>query len=123
MITEKITYTDYDGNTNTEDFYFHLSKAELTGLSVEHPEGFEVYIQKIVDEQNISEMYTLFKRLILMSYGEKVDGKKFVKKKNGVPLSEDFESSPAFDVLFDKLLDDPEEAKKFFTGVLPKVEN
>lgn len=119
MIAKNLTYEDFDGNKHTDTFYFHLSKTELTGLAVEHPEGFEKYIQKIVEEQNAEEMFKLFGRLILMAYGEKINGTKFIKKKDGRRLSEDFECSPAYDVLFDELINDPEEAKKFFNGMLP----
>ena len=28
MLKKTITYTDYDGNERTEDFFFNLSKAE-----------------------------------------------------------------------------------------------
>jgi hypothetical protein len=29
VLKKDITYEDYDGNTQTETFWFHLSKAEL----------------------------------------------------------------------------------------------
>ena len=32
MLKKTITYTDYDGNERTEDFYFNISKAELAEL-------------------------------------------------------------------------------------------
>lgn len=119
MITKTITYTDYDGEEKTETFYFHLSKAEITSVSLEHPEGLEEYVKKIVSDKNGPEMFDLFSKLILMSYGEKVNGV-FVKKRKGEPLCDIFEASPAYDALFDELSNKPEEAKKFFEGILPK---
>ena len=29
MLKKTITYTDYNGNSRTEDFYFNLTKTEL----------------------------------------------------------------------------------------------
>lgn len=34
MISEKLTYTDYNGKERTETYYFNLSKAELTELRI-----------------------------------------------------------------------------------------
>ena len=40
MLTKKtITYVDFDGEDKTEDFYFNLTKAELTELASDYPEG------------------------------------------------------------------------------------
>ena len=30
MLKRSITYTDYNGGTRTEDFYFNLTQAEVT---------------------------------------------------------------------------------------------
>ena len=34
MLKKTISYTDYDGNQRTEDFYFNLSKAEITEMEL-----------------------------------------------------------------------------------------
>lgn len=34
MLKKTISYTDYDGNQRTEDFYFNLSMAELTEMQM-----------------------------------------------------------------------------------------
>ena len=34
MFKKTITYTDFNGNERTEDFYFHLSKAELAEMDL-----------------------------------------------------------------------------------------
>ena len=31
MLKKTITYTDYNGTTRKEDFYFNLTQAEVTG--------------------------------------------------------------------------------------------
>ena len=34
MLKKTITYTDYNDNERTEDFYFNFSKAELTEMEL-----------------------------------------------------------------------------------------
>ena len=34
MLKKTIKYTDYDGNEREEDFYFNLSKAEITEMEL-----------------------------------------------------------------------------------------
>ena len=34
MLKKTMTYTDFDGNERTEDFYFNLSKAEVTEMEL-----------------------------------------------------------------------------------------
>lgn len=34
MLKKTISYTDYDGNERTEDFYFNLSKAEIIEMEL-----------------------------------------------------------------------------------------
>ena len=34
MLKKTITYTDYNGAERTEDFYFNLSKAEITEMEM-----------------------------------------------------------------------------------------
>lgn len=120
MISEKITYTDYNGKERTETFYFNLSKAELTELQNSVDGGFGAYLNRIRDAENIPELVKVFKEIILMSYGEKSeDGKYFLKKKNGVQLSELFEQTEAYSVLFMKLANDDKAAAQFVNGIIP----
>ena len=101
MLKKTITYTDYNGKERTEDFYFNLTKAELTQLENSVSGGISDYIQQIKEAENVPELIKLFKKIILISYGEKSeDGKRFMKKKNGELLADVFESTEAFNVLF-----------------------
>lgn len=121
MLKKKITYTDFNGRERTEDFYFNLTQAELAQLESSVPGGISEYIQQIKDSENVPELVNLFKRIILMSYGEKSeDGKRFMKKKNGELLADVFESTEAFSVLFMELATNEEAATQFVNGVVPK---
>ncbi len=52
MLKKTITYTDYNGTTRKEDFYFNLTQAEVTELEVSVEGGLVEQINRIVAAQN-----------------------------------------------------------------------
>lgn len=117
MIKKTISYTDYDGNERTEDFYFNLNKAELVEMNLSTEGGLENMIKKIVAERNFPRIVELFKKIILKAYGEKSpDGKRFVKSEE---LSSAFSQTEAYATLFMELASDADAAAKFINGVVP----
>lgn len=118
MLKKRIKYTDYDGNEREEDFYFNLSKAELIELELTTEGGLEQMIQKITDTRDVPKLIELFKRLILMSYGEKSEnGKRFIKSKE---LSDAFAQTEAYSELFMELATDDKAASEFVNGIVPQ---
>lgn len=118
MLKKRIKYTDYDGNEREEDFYFNLSKAELIELELSTEGGLEQMIQKITDTRDMPKLIELFKRLILMSYGEKSEnGKRFIKSKE---LSDAFAQTEAYSELFMELATDDKAASEFVNGIVPQ---
>lgn len=118
MLKKRIKYTDYDGNEREEDFYFNLSKAELIELELTTEGGLEQMIQKITDTRDMPKLIELFKRLILMSYGEKSEnGKRFIKSKE---LSDAFAQTEAYSELFMELATDDKAASEFINGIVPQ---
>ena len=71
MLKKTITYTDYDGNVRTEDFYFNLTKAELIELNMSPMGGLDNTLRKIIKETNTGKIVEMIKHIILMAYGEK----------------------------------------------------
>lgn len=119
MIKETRTYTDYNGIERTEDFYFNLTKAELTELEASTPGGFKNYLDSIVDSKSVPEIIATFKKIILMSYGVKSpDGKRFIKNQE---LTDEFTQTEAYSDLFMELATDADKAATFINGVLPVV--
>lgn len=119
MIKWPITYTDYNGETHTEDFYFNLNKAEVMEMNLEANGAYGEYLQRIVEQRDGKKIASTFKNLILQSYGEKsADGRRFVKSEE---LSRNFEQSEAFSELYMQLASDPDAASKFMEGILPKI--
>lgn len=123
MYKKTLTYTDFDGNERTEDFYFNLTKAEIMEMEMGTDGGLSSMIQKIVAEQNQPRIIEMFKSLILKAYGVKSpDGKRFMKKVNGVPLCEEFEGTEAYSDLFMLLATDADAAAEFVNNVVPKTD-
>ena len=95
MLSKAITYTDYNGEERTEVFYFNLTKAELAELNLTTKGGLQDVLRKIVDSKDVPELTKWFKKIILMSYGEK----------------------------FMELITDEVAAANFVNGLLPNIEN
>lgn len=121
MIKKTLTYTDYDGNERTEDFYFNLSKAELMEMDFSASGGMEKMIKRIVDAQDTKRIIEVFKDIILKSYGEKsADGRRFIKVSDGRRLAEDFAQTEAYSELFMELATNDKAATEFINGVIPQ---
>ena len=120
MLKRTMTYTDYDGNQRTEDFYFNLSKAEIMEMDLSATGGLDKWISRIVAEQDGKKIVEIFKQIILKAYGEKsLDGKRFVKSPE---ISEAFSQTEAYSDLFVELATDAEKAAEFIKGIVPKGE-
>lgn len=117
MIKWPITYTTYDGDEVTEDFYFHLNKAELTKMQFDVNGAYSNYIERIQNERNLKELGEQYANLILNSYGKKSDDGRIFRKSE--ELRDEFKCSEAYSVLFMELLSDADKAAKFARGILP----
>lgn len=117
MLKKKITYTDYNGQERTEDFYFNLSKAEIMEMELGTTGGFAEMLQRIVAAQDGPTIVKIFKDLVLKAYGEKTpDGKRFVKSEE---LSNAFAQTEAYSNLFMELATDSKAAADFVNGIIP----
>lgn len=118
MYKKVIKYTDYNGEEREEPFYFNLSQAELAEMELSTEGGMKEYINRIVETKSRPELVKIFKELILKSYGIKSDdGRRFIKRQNGRDLSEDFEQTEAYSVLFLELASDADAAANFVNGL------
>ena len=117
MLKKTVTYEDFNGDSVTEDHFFHLSKAELVELELSHKGGLSEALQRIVDAEDGKAIITEFKNIVLGSYGKRsVDGKRFIKN---AQLREEFESSEAYSTIFMELVTDTDAAIEFINGVIP----
>ena len=122
MLKKTITYTDFNGNERTEDFYFNITKAEAMEMELGQTGGFSEMLQRIIAAQDLPALIKEFKDFIDKSYGVKTpDGKGFTKiDKEGYPLVNEFKATEAYSVLFMELATDDKKAAEFVRGVLPK---
>lgn len=117
MIKKTITYTDFNGNERTEDFYFNLTKKEITTMELSIKGGLAEMIQRIVAAQDTPAIIEVFEDLIKKSYGVKTpDGRGFLKRPEDL---ESFMATEAYSQLFMELATDADAASKFVNGVVP----
>lgn len=115
-ITE--TYTDYDDNKRTEDFYFNYSQAELADMQFSVAGGLAGMIDKIIKTNDTPELVKLFRELIQKAYGEKSnDGRRFMKSPE---LTKEFTETEAYSQIYIRLATDANAAKDFINNVVPK---
>ena len=118
MYKKEIKYTDYNDVDQVEVAYFHFNKAELMEMNVKYEGGMQAYIDRIIKTQNVKELMSLFKELVLDAYGVKSDdGKHFYKTEE---LRHKFECTNAYSEFFMLLATNSDEASKFINGIMPK---
>lgn len=121
MFSKKIKYEDFNGQEREETFYFNLTEAELVEMESSVDGGLAAYGKRIIECQNVPEIMDLFKKLILISYGEKsADGKRFIKEDpvRG-KLSLEFMQTNAYSELYMEFINHPESGAEFFNNVIP----
>lgn len=117
MLKKTISYVDYNGTKRTEDFYFNLTKAEISEMELEIPGGMSEMLKRITAAQDTPTLVKIFKDLILRSYGVKSDdGRRFIKSQQ---LKEEFSQTEAYSELFMELATNADAASAFINGIIP----
>ena len=119
MYKETIKYLDFNGVEREEDFYFHMTKAEVIKYAVSENGGLEAVIDELIKTNDVWKALGLFERLIRMGYGKRsVDGRYFTKSPEAI---EQFISSEAYSNLFMKFFENPNYAAEFVNGIIASV--
>lgn len=117
MLVKKITYTDYNGTSRTEDFYFNLSRAEMLEMELGVNGKMSSLLEQIIQEKDTAKITAHFKSIILKAYGMKsLDGKRFMKSPE---ILEEFTQTEAYSILFVELATNDEKAIEFINGLVP----
>ena len=118
MLKKTITYEDYEGNMQTRDFFFHLTRSEVIKMENSEVGGLTKLFGKIVQEDDRPKIIKYFDQFIALAYGEKsADGQRFIKSPE---LSEAFFQCPAYDVLFMELMASTQAITDFVNAIVPK---
>ncbi len=119
MFKKTVTFTDYNDNVRTEDFYFHLNKAELTEMELSYDGGLIRTINQIVATQDNKKIVEIFKNLVLSAYGEKsLDGRRFIKNQE---IRDNFAQTEAYSQIFMELAENADKAAEFVNGIVPSI--
>lgn len=128
MFKIPITYLGFDGKERTKDFYFNLTKAELTKIHLALPGGLDGFIAKLNDDPDPEDVISVFEKLILTSYGKRTSSNAFIKSKE---ISQEFAATDAYSELFLMFLDNKDDFVNTFLenvitappGTLQKILN
>lgn len=121
MFKKTVTYTDYNGDTQTEDFYFNLTKVECMELEfgLKGSNTLSESIKAIINAGDAGTVLKMIKKILLTAYGVKSpDGKRFVKNDE---VRTAFEESPAFEEIYWELVTDVDKAADFISGIAPST--
>lgn len=128
MLKKTLTYENFDGVTVSEEFYFNITKTDLTKMEVGKltldqatqgvTGGMEAYVGGIMSRGKGQEIMDLFELFIEKSYGVKsADGRRHVKSPE---LYAEFQATAAYDALFTELVTNADAGAEFFNGIMPK---
>lgn len=117
MLKKEISYTDYNGEKQTDVCYFNMNKAELGRMQVKMDGKYLDYLKSLIEKKRIEALYDFFYNLVLDAYGEKSeDGKRFVKNAS---MRSDFENSVAFSEILIDIIGDADKMASFTRSILP----
>jgi len=117
MIKKTVTYTDFDGNERTEDFYFHLTEQELTEWELSVDGGLSGVLTRIINSRDDKKLMEIFKDLLIRSYGVKTpDGRGFIKNEE---VLNSFKYTQAFSDIYMELATNDVAASEFVNGIIP----
>lgn len=117
MIKKTVKYTDFNGDEQTTDVYFHLSKSEIADMELTTEGGWGAKLEAIATSDDPKQILGQVRSILEMSYGVKSDdGQRFSKTPE---LWQNFTETPAFDALYFELVTDGDAAAQFMNGLMP----
>lgn len=123
MLKQTITYTNFDGEQETETLWFNLSRSRLMeNIHIEDElkeisKIFEGPEDKQLTRDEVQRVLEMVKTMMSLAYGERSsDGKRFNQNPE---VWENFKQTAAYEAYLWSLFQDPEMANKFITGIVP----
>lgn len=116
MFKKTIKYFDFNGEQQEQDFYFHLSKADLIELAADG--NLREKLERIIATKDNRAIFQEFKSLVRMGAGIRSDdGQRFDKSPEAKAQLMD---SPAFDELVLELCTNQHAAADFVKNLIPE---
>lgn len=128
MIAKKVKYKGFDGEDVEEIVRLNLTRAEILNLNAKYSDygGIMGYYRMLITNMKEGDpawkpLVSFLQTVILAAYGKKTDTGKFIKKENGQPLADEFETSEAYAALLMPLLteDGFTEIEPLLRGIFP----
>lgn len=129
MLTKTITYTDFNGNSRTEELFFNMTRSELLAFSFNMPDvisdsvgdpnkvDMEAAGIKLAEKLGNSGIFKFVQDLVFKAYGVKSeDGRRFIKSDE---LSTEFTQTLAYDEFIMELFSDDKKASEFINSIIP----
>ena len=120
MYTEKIKYTDLNGNDGVYTVYFNLNKMEVVTMQWSVPGGVKQLFEQIIEAQDIHQILKWMTEILKKAYGEKsADGKRFIKTDDGW---EKFTQSAGYDDWMFGVITNPDKAAEIMRAIMPNID-
>jgi hypothetical protein len=119
LLKKSITFKNFNDETVTKDFYFHLSKPQILAMNLEHKGGLQAYITALAEAEDSHTILKVLTEMITMSVGRKSpDGNTFLDSQE---IKDEFLKSPAFGELLMEMATDETgmQAAAFINGIAP----
>jgi hypothetical protein len=117
MFKKTITFTDFNDEKRTQDFYFNMSKADFLVLAADG-DAFMARLQRIIATKDNAAIMAEFTAIIKAACGMRSeDGSRFLKTPEAQSALLD---SGAFDELLIEMCTDANAASEFINQLFPK---
>lgn len=116
MFKKVITYFDYDGNKQTETFYFHMSKSDVIEMAAGG--DLQERLERIIGTNDNQAIFRQFKDLVRMAAGRRMPGGQTFDRSPEAKAA--LMDSPAFDELVLELCTDANAATDFVKNLIPE---
>ncbi len=118
MIKKTVSFVDFNGTERSDDFYFNLTIDELIEMELSPNESLKDYLNRVIQSSDGMEIYKVFKKIVLASYGKKSDdGLRFIKSDE---VRDEFSQTNAFSELLFEFMKDAESASEFINSLIPQ---
>lgn len=116
MFKHTVEYEDFDGKAVVEELHFNVNEAEATILQARYKGELQTHLETLVKKDDQEAMVLFFKDMLMLSVGKR-EGALLIKNEE---VRKNFEYSNAYPTMFMTLAQNPDLARDFIRGIMPK---